>query len=590
MKRFDINLPAMLVLGLSLFFFSCDKEEEAAPMEPPTIEWDSENSTYTVKVGKTVTISPVYGNVEGAVYAWKINGVILCTESTFSYTPSQSGDVYVELDVITEAGSAYAEAKISVVELAPPVVSLTIPSGGYKIIKEGELLLEPSIENTEGTTYVWYVNGSQKADTKEFKFSSAETGDYTLRLVAANEDGSDELVFNVKVCTAEELPFSWYFESEELNVAQGRKIRIKAWDIENAFDAEYIWKVNGKQEQKGPETEFVFATSDYTLSSEGVKNGDITTHEVTVTMKNSYTEITKTLKVNVCPAEGTYKRVATASSSAKFDKVYEFLAAPGQFVNEGYTAKTMEEAVVYAYGRMSGSNPNYVSLGGFGGYVVVGFDHSIENDGSYNLQIKGNSFAGSSEPGIVWVMQDENGDGLPNDTWYELKGSEYGKPESEIRDYAITYYRPKAPNMPVMWTDNQGKSGTVDYLGTFHRQAYYYPEWVSEDSYTLRGTCLVGRNRETSPGYWYNDDYDWGYVDNYSDIDRLTDDDNYSAAANGNHFKIEDAVTFDGQPANLAYIDFVKVVCAVNAKSGWLGELSCEVFDFKDFNILKKAE
>lgn len=44
----------------------------------------------------------------------------------------------------------------------------------------------------------------------------------------------------------------------------------------------------------------------------------------------------------------------------------------------------------------------------------------------------------------MWVMQDENGDGLPNDTWYEVKGSEYGKAETD-QDYAVTYYRPEAP-------------------------------------------------------------------------------------------------------------------------------------------------
>ena len=69
-------------------------------------------------------------------------------------------------------------------------------------------------------------------------------------------------------------------------------------------------------------------------------------------------------------------------------------------------------------------------LGGWGGYIVVGFDHSIENKGGYDFSIKGNAFDSSNEPGIVWVMQDVNGDGLPNDEWYELKGSEYGKPET----------------------------------------------------------------------------------------------------------------------------------------------------------------
>lgn len=31
---------------------------------------------------------------------------------------------------------------------------------------------------------------------------------------------------------------------------------------------------------------------------------------------------------------------------------------------------------------------NYVSLGGWGGYIVVGFDHSIENKGGYDFPSK----------------------------------------------------------------------------------------------------------------------------------------------------------------------------------------------------------
>ena len=67
----------------------------------------------------------------------------------------------------------------------------------------------------------------------------------------------------------------------------------------------------------------------------------------------------------------------------------------------------------------------------------IGFDHSVENSGAYDLAIKGNQFPDWSEPGIVWVMQDENGDGEPNDTWCELKGSLY-EAEGYVRDYAVT--------------------------------------------------------------------------------------------------------------------------------------------------------
>lgn len=299
--------------------------------------------------------------------------------------------------------------------------------------------------------------------------------------------------------------------------------------------------------------------------------------------------------------KGDYYRARTAASKADWNKVYEYTPAPGQFINElktgGFdgTQTTPEAAIAYAETRMrevdkqGNPYPNWVSLGGFGGYIVVGFDHSIDNSGGYDIGILGNSFSGSSEPGIVWVMQDENGNGLPDDTWYELAGSETGKPET-IQNYAVTYYRPSEPKQPVKWTDNQGNSGEIDYLQQFHRQEYYYPLWIEEDSYTLTGTCLAARNYDASGNgsYWVNAEYDWGYADNFSPIDRLTDEDNASAGANANHFRISDAIDAHGKHKDLEYIDFVKVQVGVNAKSGWLGELSTEVLGFYDYNIKRE--
>ena len=283
-------------------------------------------------------------------------------------------------------------------------------------------------------------------------------------------------------------------------------------------------------------------------------------------------------------------RAKTETSVAEQTIVFEYTPAPGQFINETKTGgfdethTTPEAAIKYATKRME--EENFVSLGGFGGYIVVGFDHSIDNTGGYDFGVKGNSFSGSSEPGIVWVMQDKNGNGLPDETWYELAGSETGKPET-IQNYAVTYYRPSEAKQPVKWTDNQGNSGEIDYLKQFHRQDYYYPLWIKEDSYTLTGTCLKARNYDASGNgsYWVNVEYDWGYADNFSPTDRLTNDDNYNADTNANHFKISDAIDKNGKPANLKYIDFIKVQVGVNTKSGWLGEVSTEVFGFFDYSM-----
>ena len=291
----------------------------------------------------------------------------------------------------------------------------------------------------------------------------------------------------------------------------------------------------------------------------------------------------------------SYYRPATIDSNLYCTKVFEYTPAPGQFINEtktgGFdgTQTTAEAACAYAEERFAKSI--WVSLGGFGGYVVVGFDHSIENTGGYDFAVLGNSFSGSSEPGIVWVMQDENGNGEPDDTWYELAGSETGKAET-IQEYAVTYYRPSEPQQPVRWTDNQGNSGQIDYLKQYHRQDYYYPLWVEEESYTLTGTCLEARNYDASTNgtYWINAEYDWGYADNFSPIDRLTDDENVAADTNANHFKISNAIDREGRAIDLKFIDFVKVQCGVNTKSGWLGEVSTEVCGLYDYKLKCEQE
>ena len=272
----------------------------------------------------------------------------------------------------------------------------------------------------------------------------------------------------------------------------------------------------------------------------------------------------------------TFYRPKTATSNANCDIVYEYMPAPGQFINEtktgGFdgTQTTMAAANEYALNRINKNT--WVSLGGFGGYIVLGFDHSIVNTGGYDFAVKSNSFKNSSEPGIVYVMKDSNGDGLPNDTWYELEGCETLL-STTIRDYEVTYYRPTETNAPVKWTDNKGNSGEIDYLKAYHPQDYYYPLWVEEDTYTLKGTRLESKNYDQSGkgSYWVLPAYDWGYADNYSSIDRV---DNNSK---DNKFMISNAIDENGNEVILPYIDFIKIQTGVNSKSGWVGEVSTEI-------------
>ena len=180
------------------------------------------------------------------------------------------------------------------------------------------------------------------------------------------------------------------------------------------------------------------------------------------------------------------------------------------------------------------------------------------------------------------VSIDRNNNGLPDDEWYELRGSETGK-EGTVSGYAVTYYRPAGRGMDVQWTDSEGRSGTVEYRGEFHDQDFYYPAWAA-DTYTLRGTLLESRNMVDDRGFWINRPYEWGYADNYGS-DCLAGGDAMDGKGQSNGFRIANAMQPDGTPVELKYIDFVKVQVGVNAKSGPLGEVSTEVFSFADLSI-----
>ena len=269
-----------------------------------------------------------------------------------------------------------------------------------------------------------------------------------------------------------------------------------------------------------------------------------------------------------------------APANAAFDRICEFRPAPGQFVNEYYDAATMEEACDYAQKRLRSGY--YVSLGSWGGCLVAAFDHPVVNDGGYNLRILGNSFDGSSEPGVVWVMRDENGNGEPDDTWYELAGSERDNPSTR-RGYSVTYFRPASDVEPVRWTDCDGREGTVDRVNA-HLQPYF-PAWIAGDSYTLGGTLLPD-NIVQEGSEWHPQAFAWGYVDNYG-TDRLEGAPSVDATVVANHLRISDAVDAAGEPVNLHEIHFVKIQTGVLAKAPAIGEISTEVAGIYDFNLLK---
>ena len=289
-----------------------------------------------------------------------------------------------------------------------------------------------------------------------------------------------------------------------------------------------------------------------------------------------------------------------AAQSPYIYKVWEYCPAPGQFVNtmpEYEPGDTPDAIRLKAEELIANNACSLVTLGGYGGYIVFGFDHMIENKpGQYDIQITGNAFysdklstgekGGSCEPGIVMVSYDANGNGLPDDEWYELAGSEYGSSET-IHNYTITYYRPDENKTTtphptevyitdityVKWTDNQGEEGYV-FRNAFHKQPYY-PQWIDSDELQFNGTRLADNYVDTSGdgSYYVQFAYPWGYADNHPNT------------AEESKLNINWAVDANGNPANLPGAHFFKVYTGVNQYCGWLGETSTEIQGAYDLHL-----
>lgn len=279
-----------------------------------------------------------------------------------------------------------------------------------------------------------------------------------------------------------------------------------------------------------------------------------------------------------------------AGLSPYVNKVYEYKPAPGQLINDGGNTDLSKTEIL-----IGGVGNGLVSLGGFGGYIVFGFDHPITNGSGADLGIYGNPLVGLgmefSEPGIVCVMQDQNKNGLPDDVWFELAGSDYSA-ATTIKNYKITYHRAASLSDDIRWTDNQGKEGLV--LRTrFHAQDYF-PGWTTAAEVSFTGTLV--RNTLTPGDIITNKPLGIGYADNgSSDYLALQE----QLGRGYNTFDIDWAVDSNRNKVALTSIDFVKIYTAQNSNGNpfspdhnneharYIGEISTEFAGAVDIKLLK---
>lgn len=283
-------------------------------------------------------------------------------------------------------------------------------------------------------------------------------------------------------------------------------------------------------------------------------------------------------------------RVATEESSKWISQIVEYRPAPGQFINEyvynasakkrydfGWGLETSGENIVG--GKSTNTLSTGISLGAWGGYVLYTFDHSIINKEGYDFVIFQNSR--NAEPGVVQVSFDRNGNGLPDDEWYEIYGS-WHNDASTIKNYQISY---KNPN-------NYTDAINIDYIGNNNAGVYYaaqgtmplapecghsghshWPIWIKDATIEFTGTLIdwtfASQNLSGSFGYAKAGA---GGTDFTSVIDEDTD------TASSNKMNLDWAKKLDGSDVNLKRVDFVRIYTGIiDYSNPTTGEKSTEV-------------
>lgn len=291
---------------------------------------------------------------------------------------------------------------------------------------------------------------------------------------------------------------------------------------------------------------------------------------------------------------------------ANASRVLDYRPAPGMKVNKypfiSDKVRTQDEANAACARWLMSGKP--ITLGGFGGYIVFGFDHMVVNlpDAAPDFAVLCPKDA-RSRPGVVMVAYDENGNGLADDTWYELIGESHGGAKRSVR---VTYNRPvrrwyeagpsAAPEDKakkflypdhVKATLSDGSAFSVPYVGDAVLEDdkkddffAYWPKWLKQEgklefeATLLPNVCTETPQYSTTSLTHYKREYSslgLGYVGNPQQEECI--------------FCLENAVDAQGNFVTLPGVHFIKICTGVNQQISEEGSLSTEITGVKDLNV-----
>lgn len=283
-----------------------------------------------------------------------------------------------------------------------------------------------------------------------------------------------------------------------------------------------------------------------------------------------------------------YCRAGAASPFAV--RVIEYSPAPGQWVNDArFHDPSAALGRPYAGGFDGQGGSSLVSLGGFGGSIILAFDHTVEdhplNPFGMDAIVFSNAFwvaeGGTPDANVHWaecatieISRDQNGNGLADDPWFLIPGSHIPDPsgqfsfvtwDSHVDDQ--TYPPPDASWIPP------------GFSGIWRTYAYALPVEIFGPPRVVNPSLDPAREgifgyAEYSPTLTLGDTNGDGFVDDPSvppEAFYTVPDDPWTVgitagSGGGDAFDVAWAIDpLTGSPANLSGFDFIRLTTAVHA-------------------------
>ncbi len=285
------------------------------------------------------------------------------------------------------------------------------------------------------------------------------------------------------------------------------------------------------------------------------------------------------------------------------DRVVSYSPAPGLSVGDpAFTDPSAALGPPSGVGPVDGAASGVVTLGGFGGEILLAFDQTVLDDPrnpmGLDAVVFGNGFwacvngcAGTdpsrrwAEAGVIEIALDVNGNGLADDPWYVIRGS-------SLPEAPVEAFRTKS------WPGGVETSG-YELPGEFVPPPPFFllnPGEPAESHWgyaDLSPVLPVGdlSGAAGAPGEGGLDDpedlagIDAGSFYTYPDDPLTVGID--AGAPGGDAFDIAWAVNPQtGEPADLPGFDFIRIRTGVDALLGPLGELSTEIDGVADVRAL----